>query len=116
MNPMSRLEETFQELNRVKSEIVACVNMLWALKFDLSDAYAQGLTETDFLPRRIIARIQNGRLQFEGLVEELRGILASRLNSALIPLSSPEDLTAARNIRTTIQSIKNPHTDQATDS
>jgi len=97
-------------LNRVKSEIVACVNTLWALKFDLSDAYARGLSENDFLPRRLIALIQRKRFQFEGLVEELRSILSTRLSSSFLPLSSPEDLNTARNIRTTIQYIKNAYT------
>src|SRR5262245_15361762 len=109
---MNRLEFALKELSLLESDLKKTVNQIWSLKLRLSSAYSFGHMESDFLPRRIQARIYEEQREFERLVVELRHVLSFHLGSAFIPLSSAKDLKTVRSLRTTIRYIKNAYTDE----
>lgn len=106
---MRELERVSEELEALQSQLQGVANRLWKLKFSLNSAYHQGLSEGDFLPRRLLSLRQEAQERFEALLQRLKRLLASDLDRPVLLLDSDRDFETLRNIRRTIRYLKNAY-------
>lgn len=104
---MSKFTPVYKEIKALEAKLKKTANKLWDLQHQLTEAYDQGLTEGDFLPRRILLRKQEEQLVFEKLLHKLNGLINYHLSKDFIVFSSVEDIQTMMSIRRTMKYIKN---------
>lgn len=104
---MSKFAPVYKEIKELEAKLKKAANSLWDLQHQLTEAYSQGLKESDFLPRRVRLRKQDEQLIFEKLLFKLNNLITNHLSENFIVFSSEEDIQMMIRIRRTIKYIKN---------
>lgn len=104
---MSRFRLVFEELRRLQLRLILNINRLWSIRLSLVEAYQRGVSEAEFVPRRLAVRQKEEQARFERLLCDLNRVLSNHLDSALITFHSEEDVRTAMRIRSTIRYLQN---------
>ena len=104
---MIPIEILLKQLKDLKRDLNASANRLWSLRISLAEAYRRGMSEEDFLPRRLkhLSRSEDSRFDF--LLNRVNGLLTDQLNNPFFALGSENDLRAMLKIKKTVHYIRN---------
>lgn len=111
---MSKFTPVYKEIKDLEGRLKKSANQLWDLQHQLTEAYDQGLAESDFLPRRLISLKRDEQLIFEKLLHKLNTLINHHLSKDFIVFSSVEDIQTMISIRRTMKYIKNAFSAEAT--
>ncbi len=111
---MSKFTPVYKEIKALEAKLKKVANSLWDLQHQLTEAYDQGLSKDDFLPRRILLRKQEEQLVFERLLHKLNNLINYHLSKDFIVFSSVEDIQTMISIRRTMKYIKNAFSSEPT--
>lgn len=91
----------------LEAKLKKSANVLWDIQHSLTEAYSQGLNESDFLPRRILNRKKEEKIIFEKLITKLTQLINYHLHKDFIIFNSVDDIQTMMSIRRTIKFIMN---------
>lgn len=104
---MSRFNGVLDELRELQFRLKSTANRLWTIKLSLTAAKKDGVTEEDFLLRRLVKREREEQVEFERLLNRLNRVVSQNLDSSFIAFSSLEDVETVARISKMIRYLHN---------
>jgi len=104
---MSHFDAVLDELKDLQSGLKSTANRLWTIKLSLAAAKRDGLSENEFLLRRLAKREREEQVDFERLLNRLNRVVSQNLDSSLIAFSSIDDVETVARISKMIRYLHN---------